>query len=386
MEFKICDMSIKLFTDYISNLTSYNWASFPIRSKTYRYTFLILSILFTSIIRAQQVFDILVPLDRSGKITQLSETAGILEQLRIHAKSLKKEGCFEIIKSSLKDAINNEIFFIHLGTPYQLLIDYNTCAIVSLQANLGTGSKLSSSAFGYEIQVYEQELFSKDKTQEDVDNTPRHALLATYQENGKWVAIGPYNTTDEYGSEQEAIARLHYGAADMKYVCKAGKYKVYGLNKPLEYDARDVRKIIEETGGEFPDDFTDKKLEGFNGYRKSELIEKYDGKVEAQYSLYTSATKSRILAKFTNLSDSEQALIIVKPKDGKLITVKLPPGARTNLVFYGSDFEAQVVYDKYTGEDKQFDVIDFIKGVIRKHVTKEGEQIKTTSSLFGVRG
>lgn len=347
---------------------------------------MLLALSMVFFMHAQPVFDLLVPVDRDGKGTQLSETANILEQLQVHAQSLKKEGCFEIIKSSLKEALNNEIFFIHHGTPYQLLIDYNTCSIVSLQANLGIANNLSSSAFVYEIQTYEQELSSTDNAKKEVDYTPRHALLATYKENGKWVAIGPYNTTDEHSSEQDAIARLYYGAADMKFICMAGKFKVYGLNKPLEYDARDVRKIIEENGGEFPVEFTDKKPEGFTGYRKSELIEKYDGKVEAHYSLYTSATKSRILAKFTNISESDSAIVIVKPKDGKLTTVQIPPGTRTNLVFDGSDFHVQVLYRLYSGKEQEFNVIDFIKGVIRKHITKEGDQIKTTSTVIGVRG
>lgn len=337
--------------------------------------------------QAQPVFDILVPVDYSGQANQLSETGNILEQLHTHSLSIGKENCFETIKSSLKESLNREVFFLQNGISYRLILDYNTCSVVSLEAKPGGETNSSGSLFTYEIQTYEEEISATGNVQKQVDYTPRHAILATYQDNGKWVAIGPYITTDElFSTEQDAIARLHYSVSEMKFICMAGKFRIYGLNKPLEYDARDVRKIVEQYGGEFPPGFTDKKPEGFNGYRKSELVETYDGKVDAHYSLYTSVNKSRILARFTNLSEGERAVIILKPNNGKIIVKKLPPGYSANLVFYGSDFEVQVVYDKYTEKPQQFSVIDFVKGVIRKHVTKDGDQIKSTSTVIGVRG
>jgi hypothetical protein len=352
-----------------------------------KYLTLLWSLSTALFLQAQPVFDILIPVDKSGKMNQFSETGNILEQLHAHAISLGKENCYETVKSSLKEMLNREVFFLNNGTPYKLIIDYNNCRVVSLEANLGVESNFSSSLLIYEIQTYEEELSATGMVKNEVDYTPRHALLATYQENGKWIAIGPYITTDEFFStEQDAIARLHYRASEMKFICMAGKFRIYGLNKPLEYDARDVRKIVEQYGGDFPPGFTDKKPEGFNGYRKSELVEMYDEKVDAHYSLYTSATRSRILARFTNLSEAEQAVIILKPADGKILVKKLSPGYSTNLVFYGSDFEVQVVYNKHGKQEQEFNLIDFIKGVIRKHVTKDGDQIKSTSAVFGVRG
>lgn len=345
----------------------------------------------TLMVRAQNTFEILIPVDRNSSLTQLSETGNILEQLEAHAKSIKKVSCFDKIKYDIKERLNNEVFFIHNGTPYKLLIDYGACTLVSLEADLGLSSKSSSSATTYTIETY-QDVLSATTKAAAIDLTPRHALLATYQENGKWVAIGPYNTTDEpFTSEQEAIKRLFYGAADMSFLCKAGKYRVYALNRPLEHDARDVKKLIEQDGVDFPDGITDKKLEGFSGWRRNTLVEKYDNKVEAKYILCTSATKTVIAAKFTNLTEDKNALVVLKPKGGKLIVNTIPPGITISLVFNDSDFEVQVIYNDTTKEEQQINIIDFIKGVIRKHVTKDGEHIKSTPSSgppgsMGVRG
>lgn len=341
---------------------------------------------------AQNEFEILIPLDRNSKLTQLTETGNILEQLEAHARSIKKEKCFEQIKSDIKSELSHQIFYIHNGTPYKLLIDYGLCKLVSLEADLGLSSNASTGAVIYTIETYEEVISAETKANNTVDLTPRHALLATYQENGKWVAVGPYNTTDEpFTTEQEAISRLFYKAADMKFLCRAGKYRVYALNMPLEYDARDVRKLIEQDGIDFPDGITDKKPDGFSGSRRSVLVEKYDGKVDAKYILITSADKSRIVAKFTNLSEDQKASIILKPKDGKIIVRTIPPTASTILVFDGSDFEVQVIYNSYSKKEEDINIIDFIKGTIRKHVTKDifgspNKQMEPSNHVAGSRG
>ena len=341
---------------------------------------------------AQNEFEILIPLDRNSKLTQLTETGNILEQLEAHARSIKKEKCFEQIKSDIKSELSHQIFYIHNGTPYKLLIDYGLCKLVSLEADLGLSNNASTGAMAYTIETYEEVISAETKANNTVDLTPRHALLATYQENGKWVAVGPYNTTDEpFTTEQEAISRLFYKAADMKFLCRAGKYRVYALNMPLEYDARDVRKLIEQDGIDFPDGITDKKPDGFSGSRRSVLVEKYDGKVDAKYILITSADKSRIVAKFTNLSEDQKASIILKPKDGKIIVKTIPPAVSTNLVFDGSDFEVQVEYNNQSKQESEIKIIDFIKGTIRKHITKEifgapNKQMERSNHVAGSRG
>ncbi len=341
---------------------------------------------------AQNAFEIFIPVDRSSKLTQLSETGNILEQLEAHARSIKKERCFEQIKSDIKEELNHEVFYIHNSTPYKLLIDYGVCKLVSLEADLGLSTNASTGAMTYTIETYEEVISAETKAKNTVDLTPRHALLATYQENGKWVAVGPYNTTDEpFATEQEAIARLFYKAADMKLLCKAGKYQVYALNMPLEYDARDVKKLIEQDGVDFPDGITDKKPDGFSGNRRSVLLEKYDGNVEAKYILFTSANRSRIVAKFTNLTEDKKASIILKPKDGKIIVKTIPPAVSTNLVFDGSDFELQVVYNNQSKQESEINIIDFIKGTIRKHITKDifpkqNNLNSTPAAVMGVRG
>ena len=177
----------------------------------------------------------------------------------------------------------------------------------------------------------------------------------------------------------------------MKLLCKAGKYRVYALNMPLEHDARDVKKLIEQDGVDFPDNITDKKQEGFSGDRRSVLLEKYDGKVEAKYILFTSANRSRIVAKFTNLTEDKKASIILKPKDGKIIVKTIPPAVSTNLVFDGNDFEVQVVYNNQSKQESEINIIDFIKGTIRKHITKEifgapNKQMELYNNVAGSRG
>ena len=71
---------------------------------------------------AQNVFDILIPVDCESKLIQLSESGNVPEQLEALAKSIKKENYFDNIKSAVKEQLNRKIFYIHNGTTYKLLL------------------------------------------------------------------------------------------------------------------------------------------------------------------------------------------------------------------------------------------------------------------------
>ena len=74
-------------------------------------------------------------------------------------------------------------------------------------------------------------------------------LLATYiNENGQWVAIGPYMSTGGFDTEQQAINSLFYTNADLTLLADRGKYTIYKLNVPVLHGGRDVRSILTALG------------------------------------------------------------------------------------------------------------------------------------------
>ena len=73
-------------------------------------------------------------------------------------------------------------------------------------------------------------------------------LLATYKEDGKWIAMGPYMTTEGFPSEKEALESLFYTESDITFLCQREKYKIYTLNEKVKHDARDIRAYLKSIG------------------------------------------------------------------------------------------------------------------------------------------
>jgi hypothetical protein len=90
---------------------------------------------------------------------------------------------------------------------------------------------------------------SSSNTKKDESSAQKKLLLATYKDdNGKWIAMGPYMTTDPYETENQALGSLFYSESDFTFICQRGKFKIYALNGKVEHDARDIRLELKALG------------------------------------------------------------------------------------------------------------------------------------------
>jgi hypothetical protein len=90
---------------------------------------------------------------------------------------------------------------------------------------------------------------SSSNTKKDESSAQKKLLLATYKDdNGKWIAMGPYMTTDPYETENQALGSLFYSESDLTFICQRGKFKIYALKGKVEHDARDIRLELKALG------------------------------------------------------------------------------------------------------------------------------------------
>ena len=112
----------------------------------------------------------------------------------------------------------------------------------SNKSSTSNGTSSSSSAISSNTN-------SSSNTKKDESSAKKKPLLATYKDdNGKWIAMGPYMTTDAYETENQALGSLFYSESDLTFICQRGKFKIYALNGKVEHDARDIRLELKALG------------------------------------------------------------------------------------------------------------------------------------------
>lgn len=118
---------------------------------------------------------------------------------------------------------------------------------------------------------------------------------------------------------------------------------------------------------------------------KKTVIEEDFGAVKVKFTLATlQSGKDLILAQMSNTSASKRAIILLKSDQTEFTKYVLEPGNGMNTSFEGISVDIQIVYEESTAPSSSFDLMDFIKEKVRKQVTKENGELKSTS--FGVRG
>lgn len=117
--------------------------------------------------------------------------------------------------------------------------------------------KITNAAYPLQVKLVESKLSKPQPVTIVAPPTERGVLssngkkpiLATYKDdNGKWIAMGPYMTTDPYDTENQALGSLFYSDSDLTFLCQRGKFKIYNLNGKVEHDARDIRSALKLLG------------------------------------------------------------------------------------------------------------------------------------------
>lgn len=208
---------------------------------------------------AQTRFTISVPTAQYTSIaapgaTDALDIQHLIDEFSKYAKIYKKSICTETLDPLITMHLKAEMGKIKEGTPYLLAVDYENCKFISLLPDKGTGGISSAGQTIYRITLYQDITSHPDFPgtsiiNKDENTASKKPILATYQdENGKWIAMGPYMTTDPYATENQAIGSLFYADSDLTFLCQRSKYKIYLLKGKVEHDARDIRGALKLLG------------------------------------------------------------------------------------------------------------------------------------------
>lgn len=209
--------------------------------------------------KAQTRYTISVPTARYTSISPLGATDALdiqhlIDEFTKYAKIYKKNICVKTLDPEISTHLKAEMKKIKEGTPYLLAVDYENCKFISLLPDKGTGGIASANHTIYRIMLYQDITSHSDfpsaiTMKKDENSANKRPLLATYQDDkGKWIAMGPYMTTDPYGTENQALGSLYYADSDLTFLCQRGKFKIYALKGKVEHDSRDIRSALKALG------------------------------------------------------------------------------------------------------------------------------------------
>jgi len=174
----------------------------------------------------------------------------VIHYVNLHASIT----CLEKLNPILEDTLKKEMRKIKEETAYILAINYDACRFMKLYPDNGKKDLWDNYTTVYHITLYPDitlhpDFPSASTTKKDESSAQKKPLLATYKDdNGKWIAMGPYMTTDPYETENQALGSLFYSDSDLTFICQRGKFKIYSLNGKVEHDARDIRSALKVLG------------------------------------------------------------------------------------------------------------------------------------------
>lgn len=204
---------------------------------------------------SQREFNISIPTEHYNSIARASTQSpnsqkafALIQEIVKAAKQIQQNYCFQSLNPEIEKRLNEEMKGLEKGTPYTLTVDYEACKFISLLPDRGTGEISKSSWTIYHI-LLTQLIHLEPVIKKDVNTVNDSPLLATFKnDKGQWLAMGPYMTTDEYSTEQQAIGSLFYSDADITFLCERGKFRIYKLNIKVEHQARDIRYALKQAG------------------------------------------------------------------------------------------------------------------------------------------
>ncbi len=218
-------------------------------------TFSISCVLLLKSQNPQREFTVSIPTEKYNDIARSTTQSpnsqkvfALMQEIVKAAKQIQQYYCFQTLNPEIEKQIKEVMKDLDKGTPYILTVDYDACKFISLVPDHGTGEISHKSWTIYHILLTQEiRLEPVIKKEENTGNTA--PLLATFKnDNGQWIAMGPYMTTDEFASEQQAIGSLFYADTDLTFLCERGKFRIYKLNVKIEHQANDIRYALKQFG------------------------------------------------------------------------------------------------------------------------------------------
>lgn len=118
---------------------------------------------------------------------------------------------------------------------------------------------------------------------------------------------------------------------------------------------------------------------------KKTVIEEDFGAVKMKFTLATlQSGKDLIIAQMNNTSATKRAIILLKSDQSSFTKYVLEPSQGMNTNFEGLSVDIQIVYEESDLPNNSGGIIDFVKDKVRKQVTKERGELKST--VIGIRG
>lgn len=118
---------------------------------------------------------------------------------------------------------------------------------------------------------------------------------------------------------------------------------------------------------------------------KKTVIEEDFGAVKMKFTLATlQYGKDLIIAQMNNTSATKRAIVLLKSDQSSFTKYVLEPSQGMNTNFEGLSVDIQIVYEESDLPNNSGGIIDFVKDKVRKQVTKERGELKST--VIGIRG
>ena len=231
---------------------------------------------------AQKEYTISIPTEnysienKKTTVTPNSQKSlGLIKEVIHYVNLYSSISCMEKLNPILEDALKKEMKKITEETAYILTINYDECIFLKLYPDnrhkdlVGTpcivknntipdnGQKDLWDAYTtiYHITLYPDitlhpDFPSSTVIKKDENSASKRPLLATYlDDNGKWIAMGPYTHSDSCPTEKKALDELFYGGTgQLTLLCKRGKYNIYVINGKTDNILIDVRYTLNMLG------------------------------------------------------------------------------------------------------------------------------------------
>ncbi len=199
-----------------------------------------------------------------------------------------------------------------------------------------------------------------------------------YEGNGTWAAqknAWMYSGTETQKGHWEKANKLKLTlSADKNTLTASGHWSYSRLNKLIGTPTAKVDPLITKNTGQKPITKNEKQV----------VLEDFAG-VKGKFTLITSMLNGEaVIAQFNNYTKDKTATVIVKLDNGSISQQRIGPGAAFTANYTAKSIEVQVLYYN-ADESEPFEIIDFVKGEIRKKITIRKGKIAGTGSM-GVRG
>jgi|GEM_PF-3371070 len=153
----------------------------------------------------------------------------------------------------------------------------------------------------------------------------------------------------------------------------------------------DCNKQLADHLAKYPKDFLTQPYTIFTwqgkGTNSSEYTKDFGG-LKGKFISGNTATKSIIVAQFTNQTNDKLASVELSLDGGAVIKVTVNPGITLTRKYDAKKIEIQVEYMDITAPKPSFDIIEITKRKVREIIINENGKIKPmpSSTITGVRG